>query len=169
MLTPSNSCQPSNYWKIQNDEPLIVDDRYATRPCLVALPIEVYHPSFAVFCALANNYHLDPDESMILHTAELMRAASKIATRESVRQTPTRELLSKLLSYTLIQTVNKNKTSSDHAIVMSCKRPAPPLGAALIAVVEEKAELGTGGEPSVEGSFSYIQHWADPNQQVGAI
>jgi hypothetical protein len=166
ILTPSDRSQASNYWEVQNEGPLIVDGRYVTTPCLVAVPIEVYHPSFAVFRALANSRSLDPDESTVLHTAELMRVASQIATSSSARETPARMILGKLLSYTFVETASKYEMTSDQASLTICKEPAIPLGDALLAVIEEKAELRTSGDPSIQGSFSYIRHWADPNQQA---
>ncbi|RPD77102.1 hypothetical protein L226DRAFT_459785 [Lentinus tigrinus ALCF2SS1-7] len=48
--------------------------------------------------------------------------------------------------------------------MISYSRKTAPFGVAGLAIVEEKAELGFGGDGSVQGSFSYAQHWTDRNQ-----
>jgi hypothetical protein len=40
-----------------------------------------------------------------------------------------------------------------------------PLGKAAL-VVEEKVELGSSGDSSVQGGLSYLHHWADPGQKA---
>ena len=78
---------------------------------------------------------------------------------KSPRQMTTRGMLGKLLEYPAIQTVQLNKSSADHMMPYSCKGDV--LGTAALAIIEEKPELGTSGEGSVQGSFSFIQHWND--------
>jgi len=78
--------------------------------------------------------------------------------RESTPVT-TRGMLSKLLEYPAIQAVQLNKSSADHMMPYSCRGEV--LGTAALAIIEEKPELGTSGEGSVQGSFSFIQHWND--------
>ncbi len=95
-----------------------------------------------------------------------MESVSQIKTDEVRRQATTRSLLSNLLSATFGQLVNSDKTSADH--VHSYSRERSPLGLAGLAIVEEKAELGSSGDGSVQGSFSYIHFWMDASQAVSA-
>ncbi len=97
-------------------------------------------------------------EELIDQTAELMRSASGIATREKSRQTPTRTHLSEILTRALTQCVNTDLSSSDHIILHD--RRKTPVEAAALAIVEEKSELGSGGcDVSIQGGCSYLAFW----------
>ncbi len=96
-----------------------------------------------------------------------MDAVSKIETDEVPRRATTRSLLSNLLSASFGQLVNSDKMSTDH--LHSYIRARPPLGLAGVAIVEEKAELGFSGDGSVQGSFSYSQHWLDGDRAVSTF
>jgi len=37
---------------------------------------------------------------------------------------------------------------------------------AALAIVAEEDELGTGGEPSVRGPFSYVEYWTADERKV---
>ncbi|KIY64453.1 hypothetical protein CYLTODRAFT_101398 [Cylindrobasidium torrendii FP15055 ss-10] len=67
----------------------------------------------------------------------------------------------KIISVDTIQTLDRgeSKSSTDY-IALNTKH-----GAAALAVVIENPELGCGGEGSVQGSFSYLQHWGDDQQK----
>lgn len=157
--TPSVSSQPRNYKKHQGGDVPILDGRYDTFPTSAAVPVEVFHPAFAHFLALARDGTFQPQDDVVQLTADFIHSASQIVATESPRQMTTRGMLSKLLGYPAIQTVQLNKSSADHMMSYSCKGEV--LGTAALVIIEEKPELGTSGDGSVQGSFSFIQHWND--------
>ena len=157
--TPSVSSQPRNYKKHQGGDVPILDGRYDTLPTSAAVPVEVFHPAFAHFLALARDDTFQPPDDVVRLTADFIHSTSQIVVTESPRQMTTRGMLSKLLGYPAIQAVQLNKSSADHMMPYSCRGEV--LGTAALAIIEEKPELGTSGEGSVQGSFSFIQHWND--------
>ncbi|KAH9967790.1 hypothetical protein BGW80DRAFT_678631 [Lactifluus volemus] len=159
MSTPSVSSQPRNYKKHQGGDVPILDGRYDTFPTSAAVPVEVFHPAFAHFLALARDDTFQPQDDVVQLTADFIHSTSQIVATESPRQMTTRGMLSKLLGYPAIQTVQLNKSSADHMMPYSCRGEV--LGTAALAIIEEKPELGTSGDGSVQGSFSFIQHWND--------
>ncbi len=165
--TPSQNCKPKTYFKIQCGDFPILDGRYGDKPTTIAPPVEDFHYAFAQFRAELRDEQLQPPEEFVRQVAALMDHVSQIQTDEVRRQTTTRSLLSNILSATFAQLVNSNKTSADH--IHSFSRVSPPLGIAGLAIVEEKAELGAGGDGSVQGCFSYIQHWMNESQMVSAF
>ncbi|KAL0957305.1 hypothetical protein HGRIS_001115 [Hohenbuehelia grisea] len=86
-----------------------------------------------------------------------MMSPSQIKTGESMRQSSTRALLSELLAHGLTQTVNKDQSSADHSITQG--RTETPFGCSSPLIIEEKPELGTGGDCSVQASFSFQSTW----------
>ena len=157
--TPSVSSQPRNYKKHQGGDAPILDGRYDTIPTSAAVPVEVFHPAFAHFLALARDDTFQPPDDVVWLTKDFIHSTSQIVAAESPRQMTTRGMLSQLLEYPAIQTVQLNKSSADHMMPYSCRGDV--LGTAALAIIEEKPELGTSGEGSVQGSFSFIQHWND--------
>ncbi|KAI1785465.1 hypothetical protein LXA43DRAFT_1115823 [Ganoderma leucocontextum] len=129
-----------------------------------AAPVEIYHPVFAAFAANVKNESLEVPGDVVRSTAEFMTSVSKISTSESPRRgirTRARADLSNLISATIIQVPNSsNSTATDH-IVLHFRRSAPFVLPAALAIVEEKDELGFGGEPSVQGSFAYVDFWTE--------
>lgn len=163
--TPSGSCQPKLYYEHQGGDFPILDGRYGDKPTTIAPPVEDFHHAFAQFKAEYQDERTQPPEEFVRQIGEFMNAVSKIETDEIRRQATIRSLLSDLLSATFGQLVDSSRTSADH--VLSYSRVREPLGA--LAIVEENAEHGTDGDGSVRGSFSYIQHWFDANQDVSAL
>ncbi|PCH34829.1 hypothetical protein WOLCODRAFT_165848 [Wolfiporia cocos MD-104 SS10] len=163
-LTPSANCNPANYYTHQNGIFAILDGRYGDSPNTIAPPVEIYHPVFASFVAEDRYDALDLPTDFVQKVAKLLRTVSQIATIEKSRQATTRSLLSDLLNLTIVQMVNRNSTSADY--IVTYHRGSQPLGAAAIAIIEEKSELGSSGDASVQGSFSFIEHWADSNQEA---
>ena len=88
-----------------------------------------------------------------------MNAVSRIQVSETERYASTREFLGKILLCGGIQIMNSNRTVADHFFPYT--RTTDPKGTTPIAIVEEKAELGTGGDPAVQSYFSYFQFWKD--------
>lgn len=156
--TPSVSSQPRFYYDHQNGASPLIDGRYASRPIPGAIPVELYHPAFARFLGIVGDEKFHPPEALVRNTVGFLTNVSRIATHEKNRQDSTRKMLSALLGQPVCQTVNQNGSSSDHVIQYQCANGAI-VGSAALAVIEEKAELGTSGEPSVQGSFSFIQHF----------
>ncbi|TFK81715.1 hypothetical protein K466DRAFT_557559, partial [Polyporus arcularius HHB13444] len=155
--TPSRNCHPKPYYEYQCGDFPILDGRYGDEPTTIAPPVEDFHYAFAQFKAECSDEQLQPPEEFVRQVAELVNSVSQIETDEVRRQASTRSLLSDLLSATF-----SNTTSADH--VHTYSRERPPLGLAGLAIVEEKAELGSSGDGSVQGSFSYIQFWMDAAQ-----
>ncbi|KAK0478790.1 hypothetical protein IW261DRAFT_1480823 [Armillaria novae-zelandiae] len=149
-MTPSQSCRSRNYFIHQGGVTPILDGRYGLQGTSIPPPIELYHHIFASFRAGIRDESLQIPAQTVQFTAELMRSTSQIATNESARQSPTRNLL------------NPNKTNSDH--ILQFQRRSPPMVAAGV-ICEEKAELGWNGEGSVQGSFSYAQYWTQKDIQ----
>ncbi|KAI0720808.1 hypothetical protein C8T65DRAFT_632871 [Cerioporus squamosus] len=144
--SPSQNCQPPNYRKYQLGPTPILDGRYGDTPNTIAPPVEDFHYAFASFVAEYRDGNTQPPEDFVRKVGKLMNAVSKIGTDEVRRQSDTRSLLSNLLSVTFGQL-------------------GDILGLAGLAIVEEKLELGTSGDGSVQASFSYIQHWTDGKQK----
>ncbi|KAK0492500.1 hypothetical protein EDD18DRAFT_1079650 [Armillaria luteobubalina] len=161
-MTPSKYAKSTNYFDHQGSGTPILDGRYGLKRTPIPPPIELYHHIFASFQACVRDESLQIPPHVVQLTAELMRTASQIATNESSRQGPTRNLLSQLLSRPVFQELNPNETNSDH--ILQFQRRSPPAVAAG-AICEEKAELGWSGEGSIQGSFSYAQYWTQKDIQ----
>lgn len=128
----------------------------------IGLPVEIYHHAFAHFLAVSRDESLEPPQDVLDSTIKLMDASSQIVTGELDRQSTTLRLLTETTNPTVMQTVLQNEALSDHIICYTRKG----LGAAALVVIEEKAEPDTSGEGSVQGSFSYLQHWTDNERKV---
>ena len=164
--SPCVSARSRNYRHNQDGQLPILDGRYGGNgPLPVAPPIEVFHPAFASFVADLADHNMQVPADVVTTTANFMRSLSEIAVSEGSR-TDTRSALTDLLAAVVQQTVN-HKSSTDHIIVFN--RTSAPYQQAVLAVVEEKGELGSGLDPSVQGSFSYIEHWISAYRKVGLI
>lgn len=162
--TPSKNAQSRQYRAYQAGPAPILDGRYASSPNPVTMPVELFHPAFATFLAIAGDDTRQPSEDVIDGTVKLMKTASQIGTSEALRQPESSQILTQLLDYPVMQSLNQNETVADHAVVHS--RLVDPKGTALLCVCEEKLEIGSSGDATVQGSFSYCQHWAQENQKV---
>lgn len=161
---PSKSAKTPVYFNHQNGAAPILDGRYADDRTPLALPVEIYHPVFAKFYARSRDETLDPPPDLVVETSNFMVYSSKIQTQEVLRQY-TRTHLSKLLSIVVDLHINDNGTRPNHSITYD--RETEPMVRVSLAIVEEKAELGQSGEPTVQASFSYIEHWNQPDRLVG--
>ncbi|EGO02239.1 hypothetical protein SERLA73DRAFT_178089 [Serpula lacrymans var. lacrymans S7.3] len=142
--SPSANTKSANYHAHQEQETPFLDGRYAK-------------PN-------ACNASLHPPSDIIGHTVKLMEVASQISTTEICREKLTQRYLTDILCRGFGQGVNFNRTSSDHLVVAT--RSVNPAEIAAVALVEEeKAELGWGGDPSIQGSFSYLQFWAGADHE----
>ncbi|KAH9935458.1 uncharacterized protein B0H18DRAFT_1082234 [Fomitopsis serialis] len=130
---------PENYRKHQDSHIPIVDGRCGTGSPPLAPPVEIYHRAFASFMCHARDEDRQPSGDIIRKTAELMDTASEIA----------------------FWTSSTKRTTAGHCIGV----PIGFLGLAVMAIIEEKGEFGSSGEGSVQGSFSYIEHWVDQSQE----
>lgn len=127
------------------------------------MPVELFHPASATFLAIAGDDTRQPSEDVLHATVKFMKTASQIATGE-VCQPASTILLRELLGYPLIESVNTNKSVAEHTMLHM--RSVDPKGSALLCVCEEQMESVASGDATVQGSFSYIQHWAQENQKV---
>ncbi|KAJ7241717.1 hypothetical protein B0H12DRAFT_42281 [Mycena haematopus] len=162
--SPSVNAQSRSYNAYQGQKIPLLDGRYnATKNTqTIAPPVELFHPVFASFRARLEAL-TDVPEDIVRDTASLMRASSAIQVSEQPRTQNTRTCLAKILKQAFFQVVNLDRTSSDH-IALCVDTVVHETAAAVI--VEEKSELGAGGsEPSVQGSFSYMNFWADVTHQ----
>ncbi|TFY69880.1 hypothetical protein EVG20_g2962 [Dentipellis fragilis] len=141
----------------------ILDGRYGNKHTTVAPPVEDFHYTFAQFKAGYCDESMQLPEDFVRLVGKITDDISMIKADELCHQSCTSSLLSTLLSSTFKQLVNSNRASADHIQSYSRERPSP--GLAGQAFVEEKAELGSSGDGSVHGSFSYTQHWTDINQK----
>ena len=163
----SVSARSRNYRNNQDGGLPILDGRYGGNgPLPVAPPVEVFHPVFASFVADVADHNMQVPADVVTTTANFMRSLSEIAVSESSR-TDTRDALMDLLAAVVQQTVDKNTSSADQ--IINYNRTSAPYQQAVLAIVEEKAELGSGSDPSVQGSFSYIEHWISAYRKVGLI
>ncbi|RPD56942.1 hypothetical protein L226DRAFT_615287 [Lentinus tigrinus ALCF2SS1-7] len=143
--TPSRNCQPNHYHEHQSGENPILDGRYGNKHTTIAPPVEDFHYAFAQFKAECHDEQTPLPEEFVRRIGELMDTVSQIKVDDELgRQANTRSLLSNILSATFGQVVNS---------------------LAALAILEEKDELGTSGDGSVQGSFSYLQHWMDQGQK----
>lgn len=140
----------------------ILDGRYNAAGDIqtIAPPIELFHPVFARFRAKLADTEAYVPEEIVRDTASLMRSSSAIQVSEHQPRTQdSRTLLSKILKDPFLQAFNWDQTSADY--IALCGETTVHETAAVV-IVEENSELGAGGlEPSVQGSFSYIEFWAD--------
>ncbi|KJA23031.1 hypothetical protein HYPSUDRAFT_54653 [Hypholoma sublateritium FD-334 SS-4] len=68
-------------------------------------------------------------------------------------------MLRQLLGYGVVQTTQMDGSSADHIVLCDIGAGTPAVDVAALVIIEEKGELGNKGDPSVQGSFSYIKHW----------
>jgi hypothetical protein len=149
------------YREYQGGQFPILDGRYTpseNSPATQGPPIEIFHPIFAEFRALATDHTIEIPYKVISDTASLMRSASAIRPMEDNRTLSSRMALSSVLGRCFVQNTNPDRTSADHVALGTTKRFSRPEPTAL-ALVEEKGEMGTGGDPSVQGCFSYTKFW----------
>ncbi|KAK0490452.1 hypothetical protein IW261DRAFT_13641 [Armillaria novae-zelandiae] len=162
--SPSSNSRPSNYMRNQASDTAILDGRYDPRNSTptAAPPVQLYHPVFADFLGTMDDTS-DLPEDLVVETGSLMRSASGIAVLESSRSLPSRTHLSNILGFPLVQSVNLDKKSADHTMLHS--RTSPPVQTALLAIVEEKSELGSGGDVTTQGGCSYTAFWLSRDHQ----
>ncbi|KAK0485323.1 hypothetical protein EDD18DRAFT_1361192 [Armillaria luteobubalina] len=148
----------NNYIKNQVSDAAILDGCYdpANSTSTVA-PIQLYHPVFAYFLHAMGNTS-DLPEDLVVDIGKLMRYASGIAVTESERSRslPSR-MLSDILGFSL------NKTSAGHTIFHN--RRSPPVQTVLLATIEEKPKLGSGGDVTIQGGCSYVDFWRSEDHQ----
>ncbi|KAK0463243.1 uncharacterized protein EV420DRAFT_1523465 [Desarmillaria tabescens] len=161
--SPSSNSRPSNYIKNQAGDTAILDGRYdpTNSTPTAAPPIQLYHPVFADFLGAMGDTS-DLPEDLVVQTGELMRNASGIAILESSRSLPSSTHISTILGVSLLQSVNLNKASADHTIFHI---RTSPIQTALLATVEEKSELGYGGDVTTQGGCSYTDFWLSKDHQ----
>nr|VWP00791.1 Phosphate:H symporter (Phosphate:H symporter, variant) [Ganoderma boninense] len=145
-LPPATRAQPSRYVEYQTGDAPILDGRYGEmgRQTLAA-PVEIYHPVFAGFVANVKDESLDVPEDVVRATASFMTSMSKISTSDAPRTES-------------VPPGWMKTTSSPIAVIL------PRFGPAALAIVEVKNELGFSGEPSVQGSFTYLDFWKGESQ-----
>ncbi|KAK0458356.1 uncharacterized protein EV420DRAFT_394133 [Desarmillaria tabescens] len=161
-MAPSENAKSTNYFDHQGGVTPILDGRYGLRRTPIPPPIELYNCVFASFQAYIRDESLNIPAQVVQLTAEVMRTVSQISPDESARQSPTRNILSKLLNSPVFQNIDPNNMNS--AYILQFQRRSPPIVAAGV-ICEEKAELGWDGEGSVQGSFSYAQYWTQKDIQ----
>lgn len=163
--TPSQSCQSVNYWRRQAGKCPVLDGRYASVENTIPPPVEIYHPVFAAFIAESRNRHnLVIPEDFLRQVPILMHMLSQIRTLEASSEEEALEMLWNLLKFSVVPLRYRNRVARDHGIIYS--RHEGPAGAAALAIVENKPELGSGNDGAVQGSFSYVEHWTDRSQLV---
>ncbi|KAG7090483.1 hypothetical protein E1B28_009597 [Marasmius oreades] len=152
--TPSASAKSINYHSIQaTDGQALVDGRFSGKKYIptTGLPIELMHPTFSRF--LHNAAKSDPPEDIVRMTAELMRTCSQIQVRESPRDKQSSEVLGKILHFPLEKVNSGDGSTPDFSIL----EPSFESISALPGCGEIKPELGHGGDPTVQGGFSYAR------------
>ncbi|KAK0184056.1 hypothetical protein F5146DRAFT_1228893 [Armillaria mellea] len=162
--SPSSNSRFSNYIRNQASDTAILDGRYdpGNSTPTAAPPVQLYHPVFADFLGAMGDTS-DLPEDLVVETGGLMRSASGIAVLESSRSLPSRTHLSNILGFPLVQSVNLNKMSVDHTILHF--RTSPPVQTALLAIVQETSELGSGGDVTTQGGCSYTAFWLSRDHQ----
>ncbi|KAF5340817.1 hypothetical protein D9757_015128 [Collybiopsis confluens] len=134
----------------------LLDGRFTLAgPSTVAPPIEVYHPVFGNFLQRCRE-EVEIPEDILLHTASLLRSASRVAVKEAPRDAESREILAQILGVALEHISNQDKSSSDY---MSVALTSMNINAAS-TVSEVKSELGSGGsDPSTQSALSYARFY----------
>ncbi|KAJ7594347.1 hypothetical protein C8J56DRAFT_776574 [Mycena floridula] len=151
--SPSVDSKLNNYIETQREEYAILDGRYhPAGPATAAPPIQIYHSVFADFLAAVDD-DTDLEPALVEATGSLMRSASAICTTKKQRQHSTRQKLRDILEIGL----NLNKSSADHILQYSMTGGIIDLAA--LGIVEEKFELGTGGDFTIQGGCSYQAYW----------
>ncbi|KAJ8073458.1 hypothetical protein PM082_011734 [Marasmius tenuissimus] len=160
--TPSAAAKSSAYEYNQSARFALPDGRFSDNGVeTMAPPIELYHPAFAQFVALAQAQVDDSEDGGILRdAAALIRSCSQIEMQEGPRNTKTRELLQRILRIPFERVINDDQSAANYIALH-----ATPLDsvAASSAILEVKAELGsTGTDPSVQASFSFGRFYCQP-------
>ncbi|KAF5386517.1 hypothetical protein D9757_005879 [Collybiopsis confluens] len=139
----------------------LLDGRFTlTGPSTVAPPVELYHPVFGRFIQRCKE-EIEIPEEILLHTASLLRSASRVAVKESPRDTDSRDILTQILGVPLEHISNQDKSSSDY---MSVALTSMGINAASM-VTEVKAEMGSGGsDPSTQSALSYARFYCRPER-----
>ncbi|KAF5386518.1 hypothetical protein D9757_005878 [Collybiopsis confluens] len=134
----------------------LLDGRFTlTGPSTVAPPVELYHPVFGRFIRRCKE-EIEIPEEILLHTASLLRSASRVADKESPCDTDSREILTQILGVPLEHISNQHNSSSDY---MSVALTSMGINAAS-TVTEVKAEMGSGGsDPSTQLALSYARFY----------
>ncbi|KAK0231368.1 hypothetical protein IW262DRAFT_1343836 [Armillaria fumosa] len=158
--SPSSNSHPSHYIRNQTSDAAILDGRFdpTNLTPTVAPPIQLYHPVFADFLGAMNDTS-DLPEDLVVETGRLMRSASGIAVLENSCRTH----ISNILGFSLWQSVNLDNMSAHHMIPHI--RTSPPVQTALLATIEEKSELGSGGDVTTHGGCSYTAFWLSKDHQ----
>ena len=116
------------------------------------------------FVLWATNTTIEIPSKIFSDTASFIRSASAIRPIEDNRTLPSRMALSSILGKCFVRNTSPDQMSTDHVALGTTKRFSRPEPIAL-ALVEEKGEMGAGGDPSVQGCFSYTKFW--PGEDVG--
>ncbi|GJJ15115.1 hypothetical protein Clacol_009390 [Clathrus columnatus] len=162
--SPSVNAKSANYRAFQDRKIPIHDGRYGKRKRFTLAPlVELYHPVFAEFKSNISDESLRIPQDIVQQTAKMMVNTSQIQHKEFLRTKPTRLLMAELMYHGLAQSVNFNKSAPDH-IALSI-RLQPPAEASAVAIIEEKSELGSSGDASVQCAFSYTQFWSQADHQ----
>ncbi|KAF5352260.1 hypothetical protein D9757_012519 [Collybiopsis confluens] len=99
---------------------------------------------------------LNVPEDVLRHTASLLRSVSVHSVKESPQDAETRDKLAQILAVPLERVSNLDGTSSDYISAAT----TPMYVNATSAVVEIKAELGTGGsDPGTQSLLSYSRFY----------
>jgi hypothetical protein len=154
--TPSNGCNPIPYRDYQQTEYAFLDGRYGDKPLHMALPIEVYHPSFAGFREKLADLSSPITADIMAKTIKFMKLLAPICVKETERAAAIREALVDVLDIPFLTSVNSNRTQADHIYVTRALNDY-----AALLIIEEKSEIGSSGDPSTQGSISWVHYWGD--------
>ena len=151
--TPSNAANSTEYNRIQGSQTAILDGRFndLRYEATSAPPIQLYHPAFGKFSALARDHALVVPDDILKLTARFLRRVSAISTYDAPRNSESDDILAEILGITFNHITN--------SAFFSVHPTKWHINAAPI-LCEVKSELGQGfSDPSVQGSFSYAQFY----------
>jgi hypothetical protein len=165
--TPSDAADSTEYNDIQGSDIGILDGRFNLDYCdTAAPPIELYHPVFGKFSALAEDTTLDVPPHVIPLTAGFLRHVSGINTKEEFRDLESRQILSEILGVAFERIQYSDGTHSDYSLLHPTKWNIN----AVPIIVQITGELGQDNfDPSVRASFSYAQFYCQEEVSIGPI
>ncbi|GJJ11975.1 hypothetical protein Clacol_006213 [Clathrus columnatus] len=161
---PSEGSKSTNYIDVQKSEgQMIYDGRHppGTKTRLIAPTIQIFHPVFNRFLHILHDSEIQPSNSDLSRTQDLMWNLTKISTDEDERNGPIRESLSKLLDYP-VRYESRDSVKADAVCFFPPNQPNCP-----IFIGELKREIGEGGsDPSTQVGIFMRRYWRTVNESI---
>jgi hypothetical protein len=164
--TPSVQAKSNTYSKMQEGMHPIYDGRYAAdcpRDTLI-LPAMFYHSAFAQFLDDIGDPTLEVPVHKIQASSDFITQSSFVYASEEARRNAFLPHLNIAIGHTFLTLSNSDRTQPDGIVHLNPAGIFSPLVATpiLLALREDKNEIGAGNDPSIQGVLSTRRFWALP-------